>query len=159
MAHVHFFALLDVGLKRTTTGARIFGALKGALDGGLDIPHSETRFAGYDPKEEKLYAEDLRSHIFGGHVAEYMEKLSERNPAKYQAQFSKFIANGITHENMEEMYKNGHAAIRANPDMVKTENKFTGKPKRYSRAKISYSERKNRIAQKKASHAKALAQE
>jgi len=30
---------LDVGLKRTTTGAKIFGALKGAVDGGLNIPH------------------------------------------------------------------------------------------------------------------------
>jgi len=34
-----FHAVLDVGLYRTTTGARIFGALKGAADGGLDIPH------------------------------------------------------------------------------------------------------------------------
>lgn len=34
-----FRAVLDVGLYRTTTGARIFGALKGAVDGGLDIPH------------------------------------------------------------------------------------------------------------------------
>ena len=31
---------LDVGLQTTSTGARIFGALKGALDGGLHIPHS-----------------------------------------------------------------------------------------------------------------------
>lgn len=34
-----FYALLDVGLKRTTTGARVFGALKGAADGGIEIPH------------------------------------------------------------------------------------------------------------------------
>jgi large subunit ribosomal protein L5e len=34
-----FQAFLDVGLKRTTTGAKIFGALKGAVDGGLNIPH------------------------------------------------------------------------------------------------------------------------
>jgi len=33
-----FRCFLDVGLCRTTTGARVFGALKGALDGGLDIP-------------------------------------------------------------------------------------------------------------------------
>lgn len=32
-----FKVLLDVGLTRTTTGARIFGALKGAVDGGLDV--------------------------------------------------------------------------------------------------------------------------
>ncbi len=34
-----FRCYLDVGLARTTTGARVFGALKGAADGGLDIPH------------------------------------------------------------------------------------------------------------------------
>ena len=34
-----FRCFLDVGLARTTTGARIFGALKGAVDGGLNIPH------------------------------------------------------------------------------------------------------------------------
>lgn len=34
-----FQAFLDVGLSRTTTGAKLFGALKGATDGGLNIPH------------------------------------------------------------------------------------------------------------------------
>ena len=34
-----FRAYLDVGLKRTSTGARVFGAMKGAADGGLDVPH------------------------------------------------------------------------------------------------------------------------
>lgn len=41
-----FRACLDVGLARTSTGARVFGAMKGAADGGLDIPHSEKRFPG-----------------------------------------------------------------------------------------------------------------
>lgn len=34
-----FRAFLDVGLARTTTGARIFGVMKGAVDGGIDVPH------------------------------------------------------------------------------------------------------------------------
>lgn len=41
-----FCALLDVGLVRTTTRNRVFGALKEALDGGLDILHSDKRFVG-----------------------------------------------------------------------------------------------------------------
>jgi len=36
-----FTCVLDVGLIRTTTGAKVFGALKGAVDGGLNIPHSD----------------------------------------------------------------------------------------------------------------------
>ncbi|KAL8115452.1 hypothetical protein AgCh_022083 [Apium graveolens] len=51
-------ALLDVVLLRTTTtGNRVFGALKGALDGGLDIPHSEKRYAGYSKDSKQLDAE------------------------------------------------------------------------------------------------------
>lgn len=42
-----FKALLDVGLCRTTTGSRVFGVLKGACDGGLNVPHSTKRFPGY----------------------------------------------------------------------------------------------------------------
>merc|ERR1711963_168833 len=49
-----FRACLDVGLARTTTGAKVFGAMKGASDGGLDIPHSEKRFPGYDKEESQF---------------------------------------------------------------------------------------------------------
>jgi large subunit ribosomal protein L5e len=42
-----FKVYLDVGLTRTTTGNRVFGAMKGACDGGLYIPHNEKRFPGY----------------------------------------------------------------------------------------------------------------
>jgi len=35
-----FYCVLDTGLSKTSSGARIFGVLKGAVDGGLDIPHS-----------------------------------------------------------------------------------------------------------------------
>merc|ERR1712033_160386 len=48
-----FRCYLDIGLYRTTTGARIFGAMKGAVDGGLDIPHSSKRFPGYNNDDGK----------------------------------------------------------------------------------------------------------
>ena len=35
-----FTCYLDAGLARTTTGNKVFGALKGAVDGGLSILHS-----------------------------------------------------------------------------------------------------------------------
>ena len=49
--------------------------MKGAVDGGLDIPHSVKRFPGYDNEEKSLNAEVHRNHIFGLHVAEYMKHL------------------------------------------------------------------------------------
>lgn len=48
-----FKAFLDVGLRKTSTGARIFGAMKGASDGGIFVPHSEKRFPGYDPESKE----------------------------------------------------------------------------------------------------------
>ena len=78
-----FKCYLDVGLKRTSTGSRVFGALKGASDGGIFIPHNEKRFPGYDPESKELDAEVLKKYIFGGHVAEYMESLEEEDDERY----------------------------------------------------------------------------
>lgn len=74
-----FKAYLDAGLKRTSTGSRVFGALKGASDGGIFIPHSDKRFPGYDSESKSLDAETLKKYIFGGHVSEYMESLEEED--------------------------------------------------------------------------------
>ncbi len=74
-----FKCFLDVGLRRTTTGNRLFGALKGASDGGIYIPHNEKRFPGYDMESKELDAEVLEKYIHGGHVAEYMESLEEED--------------------------------------------------------------------------------
>ncbi len=74
-----FKAYLDAGLKRTSTGSRVFGALKGASDGGIFIPHSDKRFPGYDSENKTLDAEVLKKYIFGGHIAEYMESLEEED--------------------------------------------------------------------------------
>jgi large subunit ribosomal protein L5e len=77
-----FKCYLDSGLKRTSTGSRVFGALKGASDGGIYIPHNEKRFPGYDPESKELDAEMLKKYIYGGHVAEYMESLEEEDEEK-----------------------------------------------------------------------------
>jgi len=37
----HSRAVLDIGLNRATPGARVFAALRGAVEGGLEVPHSE----------------------------------------------------------------------------------------------------------------------
>merc|ERR1711869_160422 len=78
-----FHALLDVGLKRTTLGSKIFAAMKGAFDGGLEIPHTEKKFYGYDADEKEYDAEAHRERILGGHVSSYMESLEEEQPDEY----------------------------------------------------------------------------
>ena len=51
-------AVLDIGLNRATQGARVFAALKGAVDAGLDIPYGEEIL----PSDER---------IKGAHIAAY----------------------------------------------------------------------------------------
>merc|ERR1712093_956020 len=110
-----FHALLDVGLKRTTLGSKIFSAMKGAFDGGLEIPHNEKKFYGYDPDESSYDAEANRERILGGHVAEYMQSMEEEEPEEYAAKFAKYIAAGMTADNLEDKYLEVHKAIRADP--------------------------------------------
>ena len=54
----------------------MLAALKGVVDGGLDISHSEKRFPGYDSESKELEADVHREHIFGLHVVNYMTSLS-----------------------------------------------------------------------------------
>lgn len=154
-----FLALLDVGLARTTTGARVFGALKGALDGGLNIPHSEKRFYGYDDEGKKLDAALLRKAIFGGHISDYMKKLADENPKKYGRQFANYIKNGLTPDKLEATLKEVHSAIRKAPKTVKTTKKVPEKPKRWLRKKLTLAERKNRIKNKVGAHNRRLAKQ
>lgn len=143
-------AYLDVGLARTSTGARIFGVMKGACDGGIDIPHSTKRFPGYDSESKEFSAEVHRNHIFAQHVAQYMRTLQEEDEDAYKRQFSRYIKEGITADTIEELYKKAHAAIRANPDREqKPKKKDDVKPKRYNKKKLTLAARKNKIVLKK----------
>ncbi|KMZ71085.1 60S ribosomal protein L5-1 [Zostera marina] len=143
-----FRALLDVGLIRTTTGNRVFGALKGALDGGLDIPHGEKRFAGFNKENKQLDADVHRKYIFGGHVATYMKNLMEDEPEKYQTHFSQYLKNGLNPDNIEEVLKNVHAAIRADPSPLKSSKQQPKEHKRYNLKKLTYEERKAKLIER-----------
>ncbi|GKA22696.1 60S ribosomal protein L5-like protein, partial [Tanacetum coccineum] len=143
-----FRALLDVGLLRTTTGNRVFGALKGALDGGIDIPHSEKRFAGYSKDGKQLDAEVHRKYIYGGHVAAYMRTLMEDEPEKYQTHFSKYIQAGVEPDSIEEVYKKVHAAIRADPNPTRAARQPPNEHKRYNLKKLTYDQRRQKLIER-----------
>jgi large subunit ribosomal protein L5e len=75
-----FTCFLDLGLARATSGNRVFAALKGAVDGGLHIPHSDSIFpkvkSDKKDKGDKATGKEttskggnpLRDRIFGVHV-------------------------------------------------------------------------------------------
>jgi large subunit ribosomal protein L5e len=155
-----FKAFLDVGLRRTTTGARIFGALKGAVDGGLAIPYSESRFPGYDKDSKKGDPEMVRSYIFGTHVADYMEYLQEDDEEMYKKHFAKYVELGIEPDALEEMYEKAHEKIRADPSPQK-KTPLTAEAKKalqkYKTRRTNTKQKKNRVAQKIAAFERARA--
>jgi large subunit ribosomal protein L18 len=54
-------AILDGGLGKPTTGSKIYGALRGAVDGGLDVAHSEEIL----PSDERVRGEHLGDDVPG----------------------------------------------------------------------------------------------
>jgi len=150
--------LLDVGLHSTSTGARVFGAMKGAADGGLEVPHNPRRFPGYNAETKKFDAAVLRKYIFGTHVADYQKKLQESEPEKYKQHFSQYIKAGIKPDGVEAMWTAVHKAIRANPAFVATKKNNTEKPKGHLMKKKNNKQRKNRVKQILAAAEKAAAQ-
>jgi len=143
-----FRVLLDIGLHYTTTGARIFAVLKGAVDGGLGIPHKNKRFPGYDSDKKTFDAAVLRKHIFGVHVADYMRKLQADNPDAYKKQFSRYIVAGKGPDDIEKMWATVHKNIRADPVHKKTERDKPPKKVRKNKSKMPPAQKKSRVAQK-----------
>lgn len=147
-----FKCYLDVGLARTSTGARVFGAMKGASDGGMFIPHSENRFPGYDIETKELDAETLRKYIFGGHVAEYMETLADDDEERYKSQFQGYIDDEIEADGLEEMYQEAHKAIREDPfkkdkgaGEKKTKEQYKKESQKFKKQKMSKEEKMERV--------------
>jgi len=149
-----FFALLDVGLARTTTGQKVFAVLKGATDGGIEVPHSDSRFVGFDKEGNKLNAEILRKYIFGGHIKEYMTSVKAEDPAKYDLLFSQYTKNKLDAGSLEATWTKVHKAIRADPIHKSTAKPEPATHKRYARAKLSLAQRKDKVRQKLATRAK-----
>jgi len=144
-------AYLDVGLARCSTGSRVFACMKGAVDGGLAVPHSERRMVGYDTEEKALDAEVTRKYIFGGHVQEYMEYLAEEDQSAYDIQFSQYIKAKVGPDDLEEMYEKAHASIRADPSRKACEKKEHNTKVKGRKIRLSRQQRQDRAKQKIAS--------
>lgn len=142
-----FRALLDVGLSRTTTGKKVFAVMKGAVDGGMDVPHNEKRFPAYT-KDEGFSAEELKKRIIGTHVAEFMEELEEEDPDKFKVQFSRYIAAGIKADELEDIYTKAHEAIREDPSFTKKPKAEVTEHKKWNKPKISLEQRKQNVRDK-----------
>jgi len=90
-------AFLDIGLHIPSKGTRIFAALKGAVDAGVEVPHSEDIL----PDEGRLS---------GKHIADYASQLSS-DPEVYKQKFSKYLSKGSRPEKLSELFSAVKAKI------------------------------------------------
>lgn len=124
-----FTVILDIGLRKPTVGNRVFGVMKGATDGGLNIPHSVKKFPGFvkgETKKANQYnAEVHRDRIYGVHIDEYMEKLKKDDENAYNKQFSKWNKSlgdaGV--ESVEDLMEKVFSSIKTNFKKEKTDKK------------------------------------
>ena len=91
-------AVLDSGLRRSTKGSRIYAALKGAVDGGLDVPHSEDIL----PNEDRLK---------GQHVASYAEHLKKESAEAHKKMFSGYTKAKVAPETLPKHFDEVKAKI------------------------------------------------
>jgi large subunit ribosomal protein L18 len=84
--------ILDLGMHGPVRGAKVFAALKGAVNAGMKISHGKEVL----PKEER---------ISGAHIAEYAAELKEKSPETYRARFSKYLSRGLPPEDLQEHFK------------------------------------------------------
>jgi large subunit ribosomal protein L18 len=91
-------AVLDIGLHSSAKN-RIFAALKGVLDAGVNVPYSEEKL----PNEER---------IKGEHIAEYAEILAS-NPEEYQTRFSEYLKQKLPPEKLPEHFRKARKKITA----------------------------------------------
>lgn len=156
-----FRAYLDVGIKSTSRGAKVFAAMKGASDGGMDIPHNYKKFPGYDPDAKTYDPEEFKNRIFGGHVGEYMELMEEDDEENYKKAFANYIDADLGADDLEGLYEGVHQAIRDDPsrkpgftfDEDGNQTAFTFKKtgKEYVKAaKLTYDQRRAASNAKKA---------
>jgi large subunit ribosomal protein L18 len=83
-------AVPDIGLQSPRKGARVFATLKGVVDAGVNVPHSEEKL----PDEKR---------IEGAHIAQYA-KISASDPEEYQRRFSEYLERKTPPESLLEHF-------------------------------------------------------
>jgi large subunit ribosomal protein L18 len=77
-------AVLDVGTRPVSAGSRLYAAMSGAVDSGMEIPHGDET----TPAKER---------IRGEHIAAYGKLLSDK-PDMYQKRFAAYLKQKLKPE-------------------------------------------------------------
>ena len=85
-------ALLDIGLKSSSKGSKLYAVLKGLVDSGLQVPHSPDNL----PTDDRLA---------GSHVSTYAKSLYSEAADEYKKTFSGYLSRGLKPEELSSHFK------------------------------------------------------
>ena len=95
-------AVLDIGLKSSSKGSRLYATLKGLVDSGLEVPHSADNL----PPDDR---------ISGGHVSAYAKILAGEAGEAYKKRFSGYLGRGLKPEEVSNHFQQVKQQIMAAP--------------------------------------------
>jgi large subunit ribosomal protein L18 len=84
--------IADLGLYTSTKWSRIYAALKGFIDSGVEVPHSKDIL----PTDER---------VGGKHISDYAESLKKDNPDKYKKIFSSYLKGKLSPEELGKHFE------------------------------------------------------
>jgi len=93
-------AILDIGLRSSTKGSRLYAALKGLADAGLQVPHSEDIL----PSGER---------VEGGHIAGFAKLSMAQSAETYRKRFGGYLSRGLKPEELTAHFGQVREQIRS----------------------------------------------
>jgi large subunit ribosomal protein L18 len=82
-------AILDIGLVNPSKGSKVFAALSGVIDAGIDIPHDEKKI--------------IKGRLEGKHIAAYGSSLESDSDA-YSTRFAKYLEQKLFPQDLPEHF-------------------------------------------------------
>ncbi len=93
-------AILDIGLRPSTKGSRLYAALKGLTDAGLEVPHSEETLPS-------------TARLGGAHITEYAKSLLSESSDVYKKRFSGYLSKGLKPEELTGHFEQVRGQIQS----------------------------------------------
>ncbi|MCW4021188.1 MAG: 50S ribosomal protein L18 [Candidatus Bathyarchaeota archaeon] len=84
-------AVLDIGLYSTSKGSRVFAALKGFIDAGIEVAH-----------DDKVLPDEAR--VEGQHITNHAARMAASDKDVYSRVFSRYLKAGLPPEEIHKHF-------------------------------------------------------
>jgi large subunit ribosomal protein L18 len=76
-------AVPDIGLSKSTKGSRLYAVIKGAIDGGLTVPHTKDIL----PSDDRVRGQHITTYMKSAHGNQFGKIKASLKPEEYLAMF------------------------------------------------------------------------